>query len=155
MFHTMELKEKIVAVGIALMFASLVITLTNQIFDAEYYSHCIELYPYPHSNSGVDPLETARSACVEENRLLANFNSLMRTISLMGLALIALVIGSFIVKIDSISVCLIGGSILTLIFSIVLYFFVSQTQFEKTILLSIGFVVLLAVAYFKFTKKAK
>ena len=118
----MQGKEKILALGIALILYFLASNIVGQIFPTAY--------PYQ---------ETV----------------LFFSATLVAIGLAAMVAGAFLVKVDSISAGLMGGSVLILVHGGGWYYFISQTQLEKTVLLGIVFVVLLAVGYFKFSKKLK
>ncbi|MFH1234511.1 MAG: hypothetical protein V1493_02760 [Candidatus Diapherotrites archaeon] len=155
----MELKEKILAVGIALVLYLLASNITGQIFQtypyANYGDDCYIKYPFPEDFDAEDPLLAQRQACTGEWQAKADFNSLLVSISMVAIGLAALALGYFAIKLDSISTGIMGGGVLCILQSAFVYYAVSKNQWEKTLLLLVAFIVLLAIAYFKFAKKPK
>ncbi|MFH1544998.1 MAG: hypothetical protein ABIE23_02825 [archaeon] len=72
-------------------------------------------------------------------------------IGLMIVGIIAMMLGAFFVKVNAINTGLMGGGILALMH--LSYLTISQKSMENNVALVIAFIVLVGVAYFKFSKK--
>ncbi|HLD58782.1 MAG TPA: hypothetical protein VI977_04045 [archaeon] len=120
----MQGKEKILALGIALILFFLASNIVSQIFKTTDYSSM-------------------------------QANALYTAVTLVAIGLVAMLLGAFLIKVESISTGLMGGSVLILIYGGGWYYVLSQNQLEKTVLLAIVFIVLVAVGYLKFSKKGK
>jgi hypothetical protein len=156
----MELKEKILAAGIAIVSYLLLNNITGLIFvSMPQYDDCYKQYPYPAMDSSTqeynDPLQMQREACQAEWTNKIAYNALLASAGMAVLGLVAIATGYFVIKLEPISTGLMGGGILALIQGSTIYYFVSKNQWEKTVLLVVAFIILLAIAYFKFAKKPK
>jgi hypothetical protein len=149
----MDGKEKILATGIALVLYLLVASIVGQIIITNYFGHCLNLYPPPPHNINEELRAQQLDTCLTEGKANVTYNALLQSISLVVVGLIAVILAMFVVKAHSVSTGLTGGGILLILNGTGMYYIFSQTQLEKTILLAVAFVVLVAVGYFKFAKK--
>lgn len=156
----MELKEKILALGIAVVFFLLAIAFLGQIFGP--YTHtaiheeCRVRYPFSEEirddPEAMDSWREQVFACEDELWEKSRQTSIMTSISLIIIALIVLLLSYFLIKIEPVSLGLVGGSILLLLYGSIDYYQHSISQLDQTILFSIVFIALIGIAYFKFSK---